>query len=396
MTAVMKGLRIIEVAEHALVPVASAVLADWGAEVIKIEPLGRGDASRGLTSVKAGGMHVMHHHSNRGKRSLALDLSVPESREILYRLVETADVFLTNKLPRVRAKLRIEVDDIRARNPNIVYVRGTGLGEHGPQADRGSYDLLAFWHRSGASMATRSPEGQIPFLPAPGFGDSLGAMTIAGGIMGALFHRERAGEAPVVDVSLLATGMWAMSGAISVAIADENWKWPPALKNPLSEIYATGDGRWIALCCLQAGHYWPYLCEAIGRPELAEDPRFQDHESLLANAGEAAAILTEVFAERTLEEWSRALEGFIGQWSPVQEAREVAADPQVDANGYLQPCVTAEGDEVRLVAPPVQYNGQAPVPGRGPDYNEHGDEILGELGFDWDAVIDLKLRGVVA
>jgi crotonobetainyl-CoA:carnitine CoA-transferase CaiB-like acyl-CoA transferase len=396
MTAVMKGIRIVEVAEHALVPVASAVLSDWGAEVIKIEPLGRGDASRGLTSVKTGGFHVMHHHANRGKQSLALDLAVPESREILYRLVETADVFLTNKLARVRQKLKIDVDDIRARNPRIVYARGTGVGERGAEVDRGSYDLLAFWHRSGASMATRSPQGDIPFLPAPGFGDSLGAMTIAGGIMGALLHRERTGEAPTVDVSLLSVGMWAMSGAIAVEAVDDSWRWPPGLTNPLSQIYPTKDGRWLALCCLQAGHYWPLLCAVLERPDLAQDERFASHGGLLRHASEVAAILTEIFRQRTFDEWSATLEGFAGQWGPVLTAREVSADPQAEANGYLQPCTSADGDVVRLVAPPVQYDGEAPVPGRGPDYNEHGDQILADLGLDWDTVIDLKVRGIVA
>jgi crotonobetainyl-CoA:carnitine CoA-transferase CaiB-like acyl-CoA transferase len=395
MTAVMKGVRIVEVAEHAMVPVAAAVLSDWGAEVIKIEPLGRGDAARGFAGVGPDRVPVMYHHANRGKQSLALDLGTAEGREILYTLVETADVFVTNKVPRVREKLRIDVDDIRARNPRIVYVRGTGLGEHGPEANQGSYDLLAFWHRSGASLAVTPPGGRVPFLPGPTFGDTLSAMTIAGGIMGALFHRERTGEAPVVDVSLLATGMWAMSNAITQATADDTWTWPPG-RNPLSEAYETKDGRWIALCCLQAGYYWPHVCAVIGRPELASDPRFADYRSIITNTAAAAAILTEAFAGHTLAEWTRRLAGFTGQWSPVQDAREAAADPQARANGYLQPCATADGAEFSLVAAPVQYDGQPAAPGRGPDYNEHGDQILAGLGLDMDAILDLKIRGVIA
>jgi crotonobetainyl-CoA:carnitine CoA-transferase CaiB-like acyl-CoA transferase len=395
MTGVMQGIRVIEVAEHAFVPVASAVLADYGAEVIKIEPVGRGDAGRGITAPERGAMHAMHHHANRGKQSLALDLTDPDAREILYKLVETADVFVTNKLPHVRKKLRVDVDDIRARNPRIIYLRGTGLGENGPQAHRGSYDLLGFWHRSGASMATRSPDGAVPFLPGPGYGDSLGAMTIAGGIMGALFHRERTGEAPVVDCSLLAVGMWGMSGSIAVAAIEPEWPWPPGLKNPLSAIYQTKDGRWIALCCLQAGYYWPFLCEKIGRPELATDERFADHEKIMANNVEVAAILTEVFAQKTLEEWDAILDDFIGQWGPVQEARDLPTDPQVVANGYLQPCTLADGRVFQLVAPPVCYGGEAPVPQRGPEYNEHCDAILTDLGIDWDTIVDLKVRNVV-
>jgi crotonobetainyl-CoA:carnitine CoA-transferase CaiB-like acyl-CoA transferase len=395
MTSIMKGVRIVEVAEHAMVPVATAVLADWGADVIKIEPLGRGDAARGFGGVGPDRIPVMYHHANRGKRSLALDLAVPESREILYRLAETADVFVTNKVPKVRQKLRIDVSDIRERNPRIVYVRGTGLGERGPEANQGSYDLLAFWHRTGASLAVTPPGGRVPFLPGPTFGDTLSAMTIAGGIMGALFHRERNGEAPVVDVSLLATGVWAMSNAITQAAVDEKWTWPPGL-NPLTEAYQTSDGRWIALCCLQAGHYWPYVCEAVGRPQFAKDPRFADYRSVLRHGKEAGAILAAAFAEHTLAEWTERLAHFIGQWSPVRDAREAAADPQALANGYLQVCETADGAEFPLVAAPVQYDGQPATPSRGPDYNEHGDQILADLGLDMDAIIDLKIRGVIA
>ena len=203
MTAVMEGVRVLEVAEHTFVPAASALLADWGADVIKIEPIERGDAMRGLASTGVvsitGDVHALLEHSNRGKRSLALDLTTPEGLDILYKLAGTADVFLTNKLPRVRTKLSIEPEDIRAHNPNIIYVAGTGQGERGPDADKGSYDSLSFWFRPGVSLGAKPADSdRLVGPPAPGFGDSIGAMTIAGGIMGALFHRERTGEATTV------------------------------------------------------------------------------------------------------------------------------------------------------------------------------------------------------
>src|SRR5581483_526263 len=197
----MEGVRILEVAEHTFVPAASAVLADLGAEVIKIEHVERGDAMRGLASSGTvsfgGGVHVLLEHSNRGKQSLGLDLTAPEGLDILYRLAATCDVFLTNKLPSVRTKLKIDVDDIRAHNDKIIYVRGHGQGNRGPDADRGSYDSLAYWCRSGIAMGIKQYDN-VPPPPGPAFGDSIGAMTIAGGIMGALFHRERTGEAPTV------------------------------------------------------------------------------------------------------------------------------------------------------------------------------------------------------
>ena len=189
MTAVMEGIRILEVAEHTFVPAASALLSDLGAEVVKIEHVTRGDAMRGLASTGVapvpGNVHALLEHSNRGKKSLGLDLAQPEGLEILYKLAATSDVFLTNKLPSVRARLKIDVEQIRAANPKIIYARGTGQGERGPDADKGSYDSLAFWARAGVAMGAKRPEYDLmPVPPAPGFGDSIGGMAIAGGIMG--------------------------------------------------------------------------------------------------------------------------------------------------------------------------------------------------------------------
>jgi crotonobetainyl-CoA:carnitine CoA-transferase CaiB-like acyl-CoA transferase len=404
MTAVMQGVRILEVADHTFVPAASALLADWGADVIKIEHIERGDAMRalastGVTSVPAD-VHVLLEHANRGKRSLALDLTSEDGRDVLYQLAKTSDVFLTNKLPGVRSKLKIDIDDIRAHNDQIIYVRGTGQGERGPEADRGSFDSLSFWARSGVAVGIMREEyGHVPVMPAPGFGDSIGAMTIAGGIMGALFHRERTGVATEVDVSLLATGMWAMGNAIALALLlDTPWTPPPAdaiSMNPMVGCYQTKDGRWLNLTCLQGGKYWPLLCEVIERPELTTDPRFADYTALLANHLDAIALLRSVFAERTLDEWRLTLEDFTGQWAVVQDARELAADAQAIANGYLQELETAEGEPFRLVSAPVQFDRNPAKTARAPQFNEHGDEILAELGLSWDAIVDLKVSGAI-
>jgi crotonobetainyl-CoA:carnitine CoA-transferase CaiB-like acyl-CoA transferase len=301
----------------------------------------------------------------------------------------------------VRTKLRIGVDDIRAHNPAIVYVRGTGHGERGPDADKGSYDSLAFWARASVAVSAQRPEYDLlPVPPAPGFGDSIGAMTIAGGIMGALFHRERTGEAPVVDVSLLGVGLWSMGMAMALSmVAGEPWA-PPAGdqagRNPLARSYRTSDGREVCLTCLQAGRYWPAMCEVVGRPELATDPRFADHASLMANSLDAIAVLEECFAGATLAEWRRRLEPFEGQWAVAQNTLEAAEDPQTLANGYVQGCTTASGVPFRMVTAPVQFDERPAPPGRAPELNEHGDQILADLGLDWDTIVELKVRGVVA
>jgi crotonobetainyl-CoA:carnitine CoA-transferase CaiB-like acyl-CoA transferase len=400
----MEGVRILEVAEHTFVPAASALLSDWGADVIKIEHVERGDAMRGLAAAGVtdipDDVHALLEHSNRGKRSLALDLTSSDGLDILHRLVATSDVFLTNKLPSVREKLHIGIEEVRAHNPRIIYVRGTGQGERGPEADKGSYDHLAFWCRAGVAVGVMRPEyGHVPVPPGPGFGDSIGAMNIAGGIMGALFYRERTGEATTVDVSLLASGMWAMGQPMALSLLlDKPWMPPPAdaiRANPLSANYQTKDGRWVALTCLQAGKYWPHVARVINQPQLAEDPRFADHASLMSNSAEAAKILREAFAEHTLAEWRETLADFVGQWAVVQNTLEAAADPQSVANGYIQDCQTAEGTPFQLVTAPVQFGEEPAAARRAPLFNEHGDAILTELGLDWESILDLKVRGVV-
>ncbi len=260
---IMEGVRILEVAEHTFVPAASAILADWGAEVIKVEHPERGDAMRGLASSgvmpSMGAVHVLLEHSNRGKKSIGIDVSTEKGLDLIYRLAATADVFLTNKVPAVRKKLHIELEDIKAHNPNIIYVAGTGGGERGPEADRGGYDFLSYWCRAGSAMGTTPTD--VDYLagqPGPGYGDSIGGMTIAGGIMGALFHRERTGEALPLDVSLLGVGMWAMSPAIALSLQlDMPWRpgpsrgGGPGLPNPLVGTYVTQDNRFLAFSCLQ-------------------------------------------------------------------------------------------------------------------------------------------------
>jgi crotonobetainyl-CoA:carnitine CoA-transferase CaiB-like acyl-CoA transferase len=400
----MEGIRILEVAEHTFVPAASAILADWGAEVIKIEHVERGDAMRGLASTGLAGLggdvHVLLEHSNRGKQSLGLDLADPAGLDILYQLAARCDVFLTNKMQGVRTRLKIDVDDIRAHNPNIVYVRGTGYGNEGPDADQGGYDFLGFWSRAGVGD-TATPADLDGFIAQPGaaFGDSIGAMTIAGGISAALLHRERTGEAHVVDVSLLCTGMWALGGTIALSLQHgEPMKQPTALRggaapgNPLIGPYRTSDGRWIALSMLQGFYYWPEFVTRLGREELITDPRFDSHEHLQENTPAAQQILVDELGSRTLAEWRERFTGMRGQWAPVQSTIEIADDPQVTANGK-----TASGTEFTLVATPVQFDGAASPISRAPDFNEHGEEILmRELGLDWDAIIDLKTKGVVA
>ncbi|HEX7742086.1 MAG TPA: CoA transferase, partial [Sphingobium sp.] len=223
MTQVMKGVRVLEVAQFTFVPAAGAVLADWGADVIKIEHPVRGDTQRGFINMNGQGVdpnrNPMMEHPNRGKRSVGIDVSTPEGQELLYEIAKTCDVFLTNYLPSARQKNKFDIEHIRAVNPNIIYARGSAFGDKGAERHAGGFDGTAFWTRSGIGEAVSPVEVDgILQQPIGAFGDSIGGMYIAGGISAALFHRERTGEATEIDVSLLATAWWSAGLAINQAL----------------------------------------------------------------------------------------------------------------------------------------------------------------------------------
>jgi crotonobetainyl-CoA:carnitine CoA-transferase CaiB-like acyl-CoA transferase len=404
----MRGVRVLEVAQFTFTPSAGAVLADWGADVIKVEHAVTGDAQRGLQigtgGVSIGSFQPLMEHPNRGKRSIGLALENPEALEVLYDLVKKSDVFLVNFLPAARRKLKIDVDDVRMINPDIIYVRGSAFGNHGPEREKGGYDSSAFWSRAGsAAGCTPSDSPRTIGMPAGAYGDSMGGMTIAGGIAAALFARTQTGEPSEIDVSLLALGAWAT--ALSVNNALLTGEAPPAaplnlniaMFNPLVATYRTADNRWINLTVLQAGRYWADFCTHVGRPDMITDERFATVEALMTpeNTAVAGDILTEVFAEHPFSYWVEQLATMEGQWAPVQNALEVGNDAQLRANGYIRPVVDAEGNERELVANPVQFDNRPPDIRRAPQFAEHTDEILGELGLDMDRILELKLAGAV-
>ena len=276
MNDVMAGVRVLEVATWTFVPGAGAILADWGADVIKIEHPVSGDPQRGLmTHSIMGGktppVNFMVEQPNRGKRSLGLDISTDAGRELLYQLVERSDVFLTNLLPGPRQRLRCDVEHIRERNPEIIYVRGSGQGPLGPEADKGSFDATAYWARGGVGGALTPADRPYPIMQRPAIGDMPAAMTLAGGIAAALFRRERTGRTSVVDVSLLGCAMWTLSpDIVGSRFVDKMVAFPrEEAPNPLFSQYRTSDGRFVALAMLQSDVHWAALCSALQRPELS-------------------------------------------------------------------------------------------------------------------------------
>ena len=398
---VLRGVRVVEVAQWWFAPSAATLLAEWGAEVVKIEHPVHGDPIRGLTT--SGGLAGSHdvnfmlEQSNHNKRSLGLDIARPEGREILDRLVEQADVFITSFLPGPRGRLRLDVEDIRAVNPRIIYARGHAAGDRGPEREQGGFDAASFWARGGVAYHHTPPGADAPILPRPSFGDGISGLALAGAIAGALFARERHGEPSVIDVSLLGTATWVMGpDVVAAAMAPGGIPTLPrgATANPLSSCYRTADGRWVWLAMLQSDRYWPEFCERIGRPELIDDERFRTAEARAANREACMAEIEEAFARHTLDEWREKLAGASGVWAAVQSATELLDDPQVVANGYVTE-VDYGGKKHRLVPGPAQFDGQPPALRPAPDVGEHTDEILQEIGCDWDRIINLKVSGVV-
>ena len=404
MKGIMKGIRVVEVAGWTYVPIAGTVLAEWGADVLKIEHPETGDPQRGLVNsglvpTGPGGINHMMELPNRGKRSVGLNLKTEEGYALLLKLAATADVFLTNFRPQARAKLKIDVEDIRAVNPNIIYVRGSANGQRGPESERGGYDNSNFWGRGGSADILTVPGEYPTSQPGPGYGDVIGGLTIAGGISAALFHRERTGEAVTVDNSLLANGVWATGATVLAAGLFGFSRMPRGdrtmMPNPLVNNYKTKDDRFMSLIMLESDRFWADLVTKIGHPELADDPRFADSVARAQNCQACCIALDEIFATRTLEEWTPIMNTVDGVWAPVQTADELLVDPQVVANGYIREVTSAGGTTFKMVASPLQFDEQPPDLTRAPDHGEHTDEVLGELGLEMDAILDLKLKGAV-
>jgi crotonobetainyl-CoA:carnitine CoA-transferase CaiB-like acyl-CoA transferase len=404
---VLEGVKVLEVSAWAFVPSAGAVLADWGAEVVKVEPPD-GDPIRGLINagIVSQGPSFPWEAWNRGKRSIALDLREQRARGIVLDLAAEADVFLTSYLPATRAKLGLDIADVQARNPQVVYACGTGFGPRGDEAEKGGYDAISFWSRGGISSAATPPGyGRPVGQPSGAFGDSLSGMALAGGIAGALLRRERTGKGAVVDVALLGTAMWSMQmGIVGAAVAglpvpEDDVSVapprPPFVLNPLVNTYRTADGRWLCLCMLQLDRYWRGVFEVVGRADLIDDPRFADDEARAQHFDDMVGELDKAFGARPLAEWRVELAKQPGQWDVVQHIAELPDDPQARANGFVQAVTYQNGDALPLVASPVQFDGAPPTLGRAPALAADTDDLLRGLGMDDDQIIEAKVYGGV-
>ena len=400
---ILNGIRVIEVTEWGFVPSCATVLADWGADVIKIEHPARGDSIRGLITSGmipgAKGVNFFVEQLFRNKKSVGIDFTKAAGRDLLYKLVEKADVFVTSFLPEARGRLQITYEDLKKINPKIIYARGHGQGQKGPDANRGGYDGLSFWARGGV-VDVLTPPGQPFVQQRPAFGDFTGGMFLAGGIAGALFHRERTGQGIEVDVSLLGEAVWILSPDI-VAAMTYGFELPKGgqggTPNPLVATYECSDGRHVVLMMLQHNRFWPIFAKAVRREDWLQDPRFNPDEERAKNGPVLLEELRAMFKTQPRPHWAELLNDSECIWGPVQSPLEVVEDRQVKANGYILDVDHPEHGKVRVAASPVQFANEPPsVRNHAPEVGADTETVLLEAGLTWEEMGALKDDGVIS
>ena len=393
----MSGVRVVEVAAWVAAPAAGMILADWGADVIKVEPF-NGDPARGIVTLGPLGINPPFEFDNRGKRSIAIDVGTPDGLSVLLELVAQADVFITNLRPTTLESLAIDPDHLLARFPSLVYASVTGFGHASPHRDRPSYDIGGFWARSGGA-ASHTVEGTPPPTLRGGYGDHLTAMTLAGGIAAALFERQGNGRGRHVTTSLARVGVFAVGQDFNVkqraGITFPMGNPREAAGNPMLNSYQAGDGRWFWLLGLQPDRHWPTVLAAIERLDLADDERFASLAERRLHSRELIKELDATFATRTRDDWEARFVEFGVWYEPVLSIGEALADPVIEGTGAFIDVASVDGS-IPGVATPVDFAGSVSIPSLPvPDHGQHTDEILQELGHDWDTIIQWKIGGAV-
>jgi len=396
---IFSGLKVIDCASFIAAPAAATVLSDFGAEVIKIEPPGRGDPYRALQQV-AGNPTCEHNYTwileSRNKKSIALDLTKPQAREVLYRLAGDTDVFITNYPSPVRRRLGVTYEDIAPLNERLIYASFTGYGEVGEEAHRPGFDSNAWWARSGLMDVVRPHAGAPPARSVPGMGDHPSATALYAAIVTALFRRQRTGKGAHVGSSLMANGAWANGVFIQAQLCGATFYPRQPRENALNALtnhYLCRDQRWLMLSLLDQERQWPLLAACVGREELVHDPRFANGSSRQAHARDLIAILDAVFATKDLAAWREVLDGKGLITGAVATLEDIPGDRQMLANDVLVPL----GNDGMLTVNSPFWIAQADKvpPGRAPDIGEHSDEVLRAAGYD-DAEIDrLRTSGAV-
>ncbi len=404
MTGVLEGLKVISMELMEATPAATCWLADWGADVIKIEPL-TGDQYRGTRRIQGASAYININGAevnprfqllNRNKKSVALDLKKDQGREVLYKMVKEADLFLTNNEEKALYNLKADYDTIRQVNPRIIYAFLNAYGTKGPDKDGPGYDRVSAWARAGFQYSI-GEKGDTPPTQRAGMMDRTVAPHIVAGVLAALYHREKTGEGQKLEVSLFHSAVWTLAGEIQVALVAQQLPRDDRTRvaNPLWSSYRTGDDRWICVGMLRPDPYWGPFCKAMERLEWENDPRFNSMEARRQNNVELIQLLDELFATRTIDEWEERFRENNLIYARVQSPKEIIQDPQALANDLFVDLHHPDGP-VPVIASPVKFiQNPATVRGPAPEIGQNTEEVLLELGYDWEGISQLKEQGVI-
>ena len=416
----MDGIRVVELGVWVAGPACAGILADWGADVIKVETH-EGDPFRSLDWLYEKG-NPPFDLDNRGKRSLALDLTKPAGIEVMHKLLASADVFVSNIRPGGLERLELDYESLAQRHPALIYASVTGLSLHGEESNRQTYDVGAFWSRAGIASALTPAGAQLPYQRG-GMGDHMTGMAAAAGVAAALFHRARTGEGQLVEASLLRLGTYmlgwdhnvtAMTGAETVPWSRDN---PP---NPLINCYRCADDKWLWMLGLEGDRHWPAAIAALERSDWLANPKYETLETRIENSAELIAEMDVVMATRTRAEWAEIFDAGDVWWAPVQSTLEMRSDPQARAAGCWVKVPTADGsspgdgspdnsspdngspadggpaNSIEMVATPVDFSVSSwEVRDNSPEIGQHTELVLAELGIGWDRIEELKDAGVI-
>lgn len=398
----LNGFRVVELAMWVAGPSTTAVLADWGADVIKLEDPKGGDPIRGaiprVMSNNEVQIHPPYEMDNRNKRSVAVDMRSAQGRGFALRIVDRANVFVTSLRLDALERMELDYPSLSARNPRLVYATLNGYGHRGPDRLRPAFDYAAAWARSGL-MATVAEPGSPPPAQRPGMIDHAAGLGLAGAVAAALLARERSGRGQEVRISLFSMGLWMNATDLTIALQIGLAPQPESRSeriNPLWNSYRCKDGRWIYFAMLQSDRHWPDFCAALERPEWLADPRFTDFFQRLGNSRALTAAIDAAIAVRTAEEWAPIFDRHGLFWAPVQSNEEVLQDPQARAIDAFAPVDHPQIPNCRVVRSPVEFTdagGGAYAPA--PELGQHTEQVAQEVGLTWEEIARLKECGAI-